>query len=467
MAHSLFFFDDWPLARRDNLVRRLGQPLWNQAATYTDPTVEMPFSYPTVLYDEEMERWRIFYLGRETLPPPPYRRTEWLLTAESADGLQWQRPDLTERVPLPARVRPHEVFDARRFATGGSIYYDPLGGERRFCWPFLAKHMTESETPRVARIAYSADGYHWQIDPEATWHPGAPDPGFFTYRIGTDGPIVTLARPKLGDRRIARTQTQDWQTWSQPEVVLHPDALDPALSEFYGIAVLPYKGVYVGIVWVFLTDPQELAAQKLRGRVYGELVYSYDGYSFLRSLRQPFVPLNGPGEDGGGCIYPSSIVQDASGTIRIYSGATKGDHFQARTLSRTVPNYATILLHTLREDGFVYLEAEAGTGLLTTRWVQMDEQGFTLNVAAPYGQVRVQITDPTGAPLPDYTFDRCEPFTGDATAWRPRWQGDPSLAALAGRPLRIEVELFLARIFAINGSFDLLYVEDLRRIGAI
>ena len=95
---SLFFFDDWCLARRDNITRRLGQPEWVRDATYADPT-ENPFSYPTVLYDDQRKLWRMFYLGRETMPGAVYRKDEWFLTAESKDGIHWQRPDLTATVP--------------------------------------------------------------------------------------------------------------------------------------------------------------------------------------------------------------------------------------------------------------------------------------------------------------------------------------------------------------------------------
>ncbi|MYJ79245.1 MAG: hypothetical protein F4047_14105, partial [Caldilineaceae bacterium SB0670_bin_27] len=117
---SLFFFDDWCLARRDNIARRLGQPEWVREATYADPT-ENPFSYPTVLYDEQRKLWRMFYLGRETMPGTLYRKDEWFLTVESEEGIHWERPDLTSTVPLPSRMRPHEIFDRQQMATGGSV----------------------------------------------------------------------------------------------------------------------------------------------------------------------------------------------------------------------------------------------------------------------------------------------------------------------------------------------------------
>ncbi len=460
MARALFFFDDWALARRDNLTRRLGQPWWQREATYEDPTSETPFSYPTVIYDAQLGRWRMFYLGRQTLPPPGYRRTEWLLTAESADGLTWERPDLTDRVPLPERVRPHEVFDSRRFATGGAIYLDEASRERRFKWLFLERHQPDRPGQRVSRLAYSADGYTWQVDPEVSWHPGSPDPGIFTFYNANLGIYRTACRPKLGDRRIAFVDTHDWRTWTAPEVIFHPDALDPPLSEFYGIAILPYEGMYVGILWIFETEPADLHQQKLEGKVYGQLVYSYDGNRFLRSQREPFLGLNEPDEYGAACIYPSSLILDADQQMRIYSGATKGEHFQARSL--TEPRYAAITLHTLRKDGFVFLESLAGAGLLTTRWVRVGQDQLQLNVQAPNGEVRVQLTDPAGTPIPGYTFEECQPFRGDSLAWQPCWRERSGLGELVGKPIRIEIRLYHGRLYAIRGELELLYAQDLR-----
>ena len=459
---TLFFFDDWCLARRDNIARCLGRPEWLREATYEDPTSEMPFSYPTVLYDDRMERWRMFYLGRRTLPPPPYRRREWLLTAESDDGLHWERSDLTAQVELPERARSHEVFDSRQFATGGSIFLDDTSEARRFKWPFLQRHRVTPEEPVSCRLGYSADGYTWAVDPGVSWHPGAPDPGYFTFHSADRGVYTTLCRPKLGDRRIAAVHTRDWRTWTEPEVILHPDALDPPLCEFYGMAVLPYEGMYVGLLWVFETDPHELHQGKLEGKIYGQLVYSYDGERFQRSFREPFIALNEPGEYGAGGLHPGTIVQDSLGDIRIYSGATKGEHFQARTLSRVEPAYAGILLHTLRRDGFVFLESRAGVGYLTTRWVRLNEDRLALNVCAPYGEVRVQITDMACKPLPEYTFEKCQPFRGDDVVWQPRWQERSNVAELMGKPLRIEVRLYHGRLYAIRGGIELLYSGDLQ-----
>ena len=57
------------------------------------------------------------------------------------------------------------------------------------------------------------------------------------------------------------------------------------------------------------------------------------------------------------------------------------------------------------------------------------------------------------SPLPGYTFAECEPFSGDDTAWTPRWRDGKSLSDLAGTSVRLEVQLNSARLYAIRGDF--------------
>ena len=102
------------------------------------------------------------------------------------------------------------------------------------------------------------------------------------------------------------------------------------------------------------------------------------------------------------------------------------------------------------QDGFVYLESMAGAGYLTTRWVRLHYERLLLNVQAPYGVVPVQLSDVEGQPLSGYTYDQCEPFRGDSSAWQSRWQGQSGLAELVGRPIRIDVRLYHARLYASN-----------------
>ena len=71
---------------------------------------------------------------------------------------------------------------------------------------------------------------------------------------------------------------------------------------------------------------------------------------------------------------------------------------------------------------------------------------------APQGRLRVQVTGPDSRPLDGYTYDDCAAFTGDAHAWEPVWNGGRTIGALTGQVIRLEVELFNGRLYALRGD---------------
>jgi hypothetical protein len=82
---------------------------------------------------------------------------------------------------------------------------------------------------------------------------------------------------------------------------------------------------------------------------------------------------------------------------------------------------------------------------------------MTLNVDASNGEVKVQVLDAEGRPIPGFTAADCRPARGDALAVAVRWRRP--LAKLAGHPVRLEFLLKNARLFA----FDLWAVEQRRQ----
>jgi hypothetical protein len=207
----------------------------------------------------------------------------------------------------------------------------------------------------------------------------------------------------------------------------------------------------VGLLWLYHTAPAVDADNKFYlGKVDCQLAYSYNGWHFQRTLREPFIGNAAPGEHGAGCVYPQTVVRDGD-SLRIYSSASKGQHAQIRRSPAS--KQGAILLHTLRRDGFVYLEPEAGTGELTTRLLLWEGDEPELNVCAPDGDMRLQIVDDRATPLEGYHFEDCVPFRGDSTAWTPEWRDGRRVASLRDRIIRIQVRLTNGRLYAIRGNF--------------
>jgi hypothetical protein len=153
-------------------------------------------------------------------------------------------------------------------------------------------------------------------------------------------------------------------------------------------------------------------------------------------------------EQGGGTIVPSCIVVDDNQRIRIYSGASRGMHFQNKE-----PLDAALIMHELRLDGFMYLEPRSIKGYLTTRLIQVDGDRLQLNVRAPHGQVRVQLLNEKGVPYEGFKFEDCIPFAGDTLYHTPSWASGYSMGKLTGQTAHIEVEVVHGEIYAIRGDF--------------
>jgi hypothetical protein len=444
---SLLFFDDAYLHQRTNLSRRIGRPTPVPDGTLEDPYVDPAWGYPTVFRDPVTGRWRCLYQGESV------QGTFVPVVAESDDGVRWMFPDLSDQVHIPDRLCPHQVLSLSRFLEWSGPYVDSQAvGTDAWLKGFVihrGKGMVDLDSPLVI----SPDGLDWRYVEGVRWHPAGADPLAYAFWNPQRQSHVLTARPVENDRRIAVYETRDWRTFSTPELALQADALDTPCAEIYGLPVIPYEAVFIGLLWLYHTDPAVDAANKyLMGKIDCQLAYSYNGWHFQRTSREPFMPNAAPGQYGAGCIYPSSVVPDGN-VLRIYSSAAIGEHAQIR--GGPASRQGAILLHTLRRDGFVYLEPDAGTGELVTRLLLWAGGEPELNVQVPSGEVRLQITTVDGAPLEGYCFEDCQPFQGDAIGWVPEWRDGRKIAALTGRIIRIRVRLTNGRLFALRGSFAL------------
>ena len=447
---TLLFFDDWWLLKRQNMERRLGKPEWVPEAVLEDNISDATWNNPFVYRDEQSGVWIGLYAGH-FYPKPGVRVSSGLNIAESDDGIHWMKPDVSARVPIPDRNRPNQVLSVG-CCDGGPAFLDPNEDDPRRRLKFLYSGYSDrrmSGSDMMARellMATSGDGYAWKVEALENWGArplDAPISAFYNHHLET---YLVNSRPLLGDRRVAFTPTQDFQNFEEPILVMHPDPEDPPLVQFYGMPVYPYEDMYIGLLWRIHLDPNVLSISK--GEVDCCLTYSRNGLVFNRAYHQAFIPRNPRGMYGGGCLYPSCIVIDESQRIRIYSGASKTGHFQTQTVTD-----AALALHTLRLDGFVYLESYATTGSIATRPVRFNGKRLTLNVNAPYGSVRVRLIDSNGKAYPGFDFRDSIPFTGNELFHSPSWKGNPNIEGLGDVPIHIEIEVTRGEIYAIRGDF--------------
>jgi hypothetical protein len=111
-------------------------------------------------------------------------------------------------------------------------------------------------------------------------------------------------------------------------------------------------------------------------------------------------------------------------------------------------------LATLRRDGFASMDADASGGALTTRLATFNGKYPFVNIDAPQGELRLEIRDEKGDPIPPFTRDNCVPARGDNTCAPVRWSGVSDLSAVAGKKVRLRFYLTNGRLYAFWVSPD-------------
>jgi len=482
---TLLFWDTWFLEHQDNVELCPGRATWRQEATYEDPYLDNQFAWTTVYRAPDNGQWRMLYTGSI--------RPLTVMGAESDDGLHWRpmnRPDIQ---PPGAKFSPNHLFTIEA-ADGGPIYIDPRAADglrfklyctqyegpasaRALANPKSAFHeLVKREGPKAyvseQVVATSADGLHWQIDPEANWGSPpwyAPDSPMTCHYSEQLQRHVMLLRPRKNDRRLSLQTSADAMKWSERHVCMQPDPLDPPQIQFYGMAVTPYESDYAGFLYVFHNSSsiRTTNLNEMTGTMECQLCYSLNGLFFQRGFRTPFVPLNEPGLPGSAMVYPTCMVE-AGDELRIYSAASKHLHFGYPSKNAPIPKgqipATAITVHTLRKDGFTYLASKGNWGVVTTKGLVVGPEPLHINAQAPYGELRCQVAGLDGRPLQGFTFDDCVPFREqDSLRWEPHWR-QRQLTQISGQPVRLQLLMRNARVYAIRGDIHFLDMQDVDMI---
>ncbi len=432
----------------ENVRRVMGKPRYIPEATLEDPLTEGTWNFPFIWQDEATGKWKAVYCA--AIPNGPRHamgflpRSQALMLAESEDGIHWTKPDVSGQIEKGFRQHaPNQVFGVEGHIDGAPILRDPIDPDpdRRFKYLF--------SRDGKQGMAVSPDAVRWKIDPSVEigdYSLDSPITAFYNHHRQT---YCISRRPHNGDRRIVFFETRDWQKILNRELIIHPDPEDPQLIQFYGMPVYRYEEMYLGLLWRLHCHPtEEIRHKGMSGGIDCALAYSLDGWRFNRATHQAFIERNPRGEHGGGCVYTGAMVVANGREVRFYSGGSKAEHFVDQELTD-----AALMLHTLRLDGFFSLESVV-RGRIMTRLLKFTGPDLRLNVRAPYGRVRVQLTDELGAPFQGFSFEDCVPFTGDDLFWSPVWKSGLGAAEFAAlENLHIEVELHDAEIFAIRGDF--------------
>ncbi len=474
------FVDDYLIdTQSQGAALRLHTPIPREVVLVTDQPWEGSMSnYITVFADED--RYRMYYTGWELdlerstgdgdglVEPHPM----WVCTAESNDGLNWERPELgliehegstannivwQGAGPGQRGVHGFAPFKDPNAAADPRFLYKAIGGERR---------ATKGDLHAIG----SQDGIHWSLLREqpilrqgthgkfdsqnlAFW-----DAVCGKYRI-----YVRAAGPH--GRDIATATSEDFLEWTQPVLLEYPGA--PG-EQLYTNQIIPYHRAphillgfpsrYVRRAWSpsieALPEPKH---RRLRARANerfgsalsdGLFMSSRDGKTFKRwgeAFIRPGPQLRGNWAYGDnyqcwGLIETPSAMEGASPELSFFAreGVWRG-------------NSMAIRRYSLRTDGFVSLNSpRAGTEVLT-RPLTFDGNRLELNFAtSAAGSVRIEMQDVRGNPYPGFALDDCHEIIGDEIDRIVSWTGGPDVSKVTGKPVRLRFVFYDADIFAIR-----------------
>lgn len=391
---------------------------------------------------------------------------------ESTNGLAFRRTG----VRLPGGLFP-------------TIFLDPH--ERDPAKKYKLFHLEFSEPFDPARhgvyASYSADGVTFtkvgRVLPFFTDNPTV------VHWDGRIGKYVVYTRAfdytSGNQRRVGRIETDDpLKPWPYTKtdkdrlfpsihnipVVYSADKGDDPHSDVYYNAA----GVYPWAQDVYLMFPthfRHFSPQRhpfVRPRVKGQwedygmleaqLAVSRDGVTWSRPERAAYIP-NGLADewDRWYTVAVPGLVRRGSYVYQYYysSGRLHDSAVLRPEYDGAAKPEGGVGVVRQRVDGFVSADVDHAGGWLRTPPLVFRGGRLRLNIdTGSAGKAFVELQDADGRPLPGFTLADCEEVGGNFIDQAVHWRGSPDVSALAGRAVRVRVQLTRAKLYAFQFTRD-------------
>jgi hypothetical protein len=454
------FVDGFLLDRREGVELRLHSPTPREVVMVCDaPWEGSGCGYETVFRDGPIIR--MYYIAADLTNADGTKmasRPIFACYAESRDGIHWVKPELglfefagskknnivwsgpgldnftPMKDPNPD-CRPGEQYKAVAYGPGGLWAYKSSDGIH---WSPLA------DKPVITKGAFDTQN-------NAFWDPLHKH--YWCY--------VRDFHQGIRDIRVATSV--DFRVWTEPELLRFPGVPDEAL---YTNQIRPYyraEHLFVGFPTRYverqwspsmkaLPDPEHRQRRMKFHPRYGTavtdglFVTSRDGRTFDRWDEAFLRPgperrnnwVYGDCYQGLGLLETPADDPTAPPELSLYVGE---DHWKGPKRLRR---------YTLRIDGFVSLHA-GRPGEFVTKPLIFRGKELTLNFAtSAAGNLRVELQDAGGQPLPGFALADSDELFGDALERVVTWKNKSDVSALAGRPIRARIAMRDADLYSLK-----------------
>ena len=482
------FVDDFLIDRlTGGAEQRLHHPVPQEIIMVHDSPWEGSCSgYHTIFRDGDI--YRMYYKAcgfclRED--EELYAHPLYFCYAESEDGIHWSKPELGLYEFQGSRANnivmiTHKIGDITIDAGHGAVFKDDnpeASPDARYKAFFRA---TRPHAPPGLIPFKSPDGIHWSpmietrvltsgtFDSQnlAFWDSLRGEYRvYWRYLNKEDSPDPNIKGP-IFFRSIRTARSKDFLRW---RYVLNLDyGEESPLVHLYTNVVKPYyraPHLYIGFPVRYIErgwSPSmralpELEHRELRARLstrYGTalteslIMFSRDGVNFKRWEEAFLRPgIERPGTWNYGQQYIAWHLVETRSPL---NGAPNELSLYATESYWTEPGSA-LRRYTLRLDGFVSIHAPMSGGEMITRPLTFSGSELVLNFStSAAGDIRVEIQDESGHPLPGFTLDDCPAIFGDSIERAVVWKNGRNLADLQGNSVRLRFVLRDADLFSLR-----------------
>ncbi len=412
------FIDKYLIKQLDNASLKLHEP--RLAPAMTEPADNM--EYGTVIKDGDL--FRLY--TRDGLGAKFDGDTaEVTRYCESRDGIHWTKPKLG-LVEIDGSKDNNVILHEAPFCHNFSPFLD-----QRLDVPPGQRFKALAGTVKSGLVAFvSADGICWKKlrpEPVITYTKEfAFDSQNVAFWSEAEGCFVCYFRHFLDKklRSVCRTTSADFVTWSE-SVPLKPN--------------FPGEHIYTTLTHPYFRAPHIYIATPTRfhperGESTDILFMTTRGANpYDRSFREAFIrPGLDPERWGNRSNYAAlNIVPTGPAEMSIY----------------TTP----FRRFTLRTDGFASVHVGADVGEMVTQPLRFTGKELVINYSTSAGgNVRVEIQDESGQPLPNFTLVNCRNLVGDTIDQQVSWKNGSDVSSLAGKPVRLKFVMQEADLFAIQ-----------------
>jgi len=374
--------------------------------------------------------------------------------ASSRDGLTWDKPVLNVE-PWEGSTRNNIVLTD---SCQGSVIKDPNpAAAPSECYKYVAWCMY-----RGFYVYTSPDGIHWRRNENCAL-PFDPDGSISLFWDDQRGLYRGYIRALVDSgprRRTARVDIPDILSPWPFQPAARPDLGDMDLARSVkgelplidtGGQVYRFKGhKYPWAPDTYLAFPWRFTAGRRPGSF---LMTSRDGENWRR-YEDPYY-FGGAGWKLDGRQVREALMEHGMvrrgdeiwmfGTVRFteHGGVLYGG------VQHEGGAHDRLLKLVQRLDGFVSLDAGTSPGSLITKPLVFEGEKLELNVVARQ-PARVALLEESGRAYKGFALEDCHPVRGDSVRWNVTWKGNPDLKQLAGKTVRVKIELQDAKLYALQ-----------------